>query len=53
MSRAVPTKPPVRPFQPAYAVTTTTRVPGRPGPAERPDEGERHRGDPASGAASA
>jgi hypothetical protein len=30
MSKAVPTKPPVRPFQPAYEVTTTTRVPGRP-----------------------
>jgi hypothetical protein len=30
MSNAVPSKPPVRPFRPAYALTTTARVPGRP-----------------------
>ena len=29
MSKAIPSKPPQRPFRPAYAVTTTTRVPGR------------------------
>jgi hypothetical protein len=29
MSKAVPSKPPIRPFRPSYAVTTTTRVPGQ------------------------
>jgi hypothetical protein len=29
MSRAIPTKPPARPFQPTYTITTTRRVPGR------------------------
>ncbi|WP_459983331.1 hypothetical protein [Nocardioides sp. AN3] len=46
MSKTVPTKPPRRPFQPAYEVTTTTRVPGRVGapepvettPTDRPTE---------------
>lgn len=36
MSKAIPTKPPHRPFRPAYAVNTTTRVPGRPGTAGGP-----------------
>ena len=31
MSKAIPSKPPTRPFQPAYTVTTTARVPGRVG----------------------
>jgi hypothetical protein len=31
MSKAIPTKPPQRPFRPTYEVTTTTRVPGRAG----------------------
>ena len=35
MSKAIPSKPPIRPFQPAYVVTTTTRVPGRSGGANR------------------
>ena len=35
MSKAIPSKPPIRPFQPAYALTTTTRVPGRSGGANR------------------
>jgi hypothetical protein len=47
MSKAVPSKPPIRPFRPAYAVTTTTRVPGQRGaplaeqiePATRPSDG--------------
>jgi hypothetical protein len=41
MSKAVPSKPPQRPFTPTYAVTTTTRVPGRGGGPGRPDAGER------------
>jgi hypothetical protein len=39
MSKAIPSKPPQRPFQPTYSVTTTTRVPGRivvPVPREEP-----------------
>jgi hypothetical protein len=40
MSKAVPSKPPRRPFRPSYAVTTTTRVPGRPNPLTRPLDGE-------------
>jgi hypothetical protein len=38
MSKAIPTKPPQRPFQPTYSVTTTTRVPGRAGGREQLDE---------------
>jgi hypothetical protein len=37
MSKAIPSKPPRRPFTPAYAVTTTTRVPGMTGGATRPE----------------
>jgi hypothetical protein len=40
MSKAVPSKPPIRPFRPAYAITTTTRVPGRPSAPLLPDEVE-------------
>lgn len=29
MSKAVPSKPPIRPFKPTYALTTATRVPGQ------------------------
>ena len=29
MSKAVPSKPPIRPFRPTYGLTTATRVPGQ------------------------
>jgi hypothetical protein len=40
MSKAIPSKPPQRPFQPTYSVTTTTRVPGRGGSAVPPADVE-------------
>jgi hypothetical protein len=36
VTKAIPSKPPVRPFQPAYAITTATRVPGQPRRPARP-----------------
>lgn len=46
MSKMIPSKPPRRPFRPAYAVTTTARVPGG-----RVDEAVRDVVEPPSGPA--
>jgi len=40
MPKTIPSKPPQRPFNPTYAVTTTARVPGRVGEQAVPDEVE-------------
>ena len=40
MSKAVPSKPPIRPFRPAYAITTATRVPGQRSAPILPDAAE-------------
>lgn len=52
MSKAIPSKPPLRPFTPTYSVTTAARVPGRSGGPARPDKGERPAPDSTAGPAS-
>ncbi|MDH2412963.1 hypothetical protein [Nocardioides sp. CER19] len=52
MSKAIPSKPPLRPFTPAYSVTTAARVPGRSTGPTRPDAVERPGTEPTSGPAS-